>query len=269
MTKKQPSVNDASDELLTLALCVSYDGGRFSGFARQPGQTTVQGEIERALAVLLRRDVMTVGAGRTDAGVHARGQVVSFELPSSSMDGRSLERLRSSLNALTPDGLSIRSVEKKPPGFSARFSALAREYRYRVVTSPAEPVFLKPFVWWLPIDRPLDVTAMRRAAKALEGEHDFKSFCVAKSAIDKPTCRRIDRVFIFGAQHLGEHCYVIHVVGNAFLHSMVRVISGSLVEIGLRNKEPEWLEEVLAAKDRRCAGQTAPACGLTFWEVRY
>jgi tRNA pseudouridine38-40 synthase len=118
-------------------------------------------------------------------------------------------------------------------------------------------------------DTPLDVTAMKQAASLLIGEHDFASFCVAKSAEGIRTVRELKEIFIFGIQHLGEPCIVIQVRGNAFLHSMVRVIVGSLVEVGKRNRPPEWLGEVLAAQDRRAAGQTAPAQGLTFWRVGY
>jgi len=110
---------------------------------------------------------------------------------------------------------------------------------------------------------------MKEAAPALVGEHDFASFCVAKSAVGKTTVRNVRQVFLFGADHLGEGCVVVQVVGNAFLHSMVRVIVGSLVEVGLRNRDPAWLAQVLEARDRRAAGPTAPAHGLTFWRVQY
>ena len=255
--------------LSTLALTISYEGSGFSGFARQQGLATIQGELERALETLFRHEVATVGAGRTDAGVHARGQVVSFELPTSDLEGRSFEKLRTSLNALTPDGLVVKTIEEKPAGFSARFSAIEREYRYRIVIGPVPPLFLAHYVWWIPTGSYLDITAMNQAACYLEGEHDFKSFCVAKSAEGQTTMRRINKVFTFGSQHLGEINFVIMVRGNAFLHSMVRIIVGSLVEVGLRNRPPEWLAEVLEARDRKAAGQTAPAQGLTLWEVRY
>jgi tRNA pseudouridine38-40 synthase len=252
-----------------LALTVAYDGSGFSGFARQPGQATIQGELEQALRVLLRREVETTGAGRTDAGVHALAQVVSFGITRQELEGRSLEKLRSSLNALTPDGLVVRMIEEKPAGFSARFDAKDREYRYRLISGRIEPLFLARFAWWLPSERPLDITAMKAAGALLVGEHDFASFCIAKSAEGKTTMREVKQLQLFGAEHLGEDCVVIRGVGNAFLHSMVRVIAGSLVEVGLRNRSPEWLFEVLEARDRRSAGQTAPAHGLTFWQVRY
>ena len=270
MTDKQPTDYGAfGAKTSVVALTVSYDGAGFAGFARQQGQLTVQGELERALALLFRHEVITVGAGRTDAGVHANGQVVSFELTTDELAQRSFEKLRTSLNALTPEGLVVKSIEEKPAGFSARFSAIQREYRYRIVYGPVPPLFLARYAWWVPGDEPIDVHAMRQAAEYLVGEHDFKTFCVAKSAEGQTTMRRIDSIFIFGMQHLGEHSLVIQVVGNAFLHSMVRVIVGCLVEVGLSRRPPEWIEEILLARDRRAAAQTAPAHGLTLWDVRY
>ncbi|MDR3052457.1 MAG: tRNA pseudouridine(38-40) synthase TruA [Coriobacteriales bacterium] len=252
-----------------LALTLSYEGTCYHGFARQPSTLTVQGELELALQVLLRREVLTVCAGRTDAGVHGLGQVVSFEVAEQELEGRSLEKLQRSLNALTPADIVVRRLEQKPAGFSARFNAVEREYRYRIVTGSVPPVFLAKYAWWLPLQVPLDVTAMREAALLLLGEHDFSSFCVKESIKGKSPVRTLTMLHLFGADHLGEHCTVVQVCGNAFLQSMVRVIVGSLVEVGLRNKPPEWIGEVLAAHDRSRAGQTAPPQGLTLWEVRY
>ncbi|MDR2106864.1 MAG: tRNA pseudouridine(38-40) synthase TruA [Coriobacteriales bacterium] len=259
--------HDSQDKVL--ALTIAYNGAEFHGFARQLGQVTVQGELEAALQTLFHHEVETVGAGRTDAGVHALGQVVSFELPAQVLANRTPERIRTSLNALTPDGIVVRAVSEKPAGFSARFSATEREYRYRYVFDEVEPLFLRPYTWWVPTRHPVDVQAMKRAAPSLVGEHDFASFCVAASAAERNTVRRILSITIFGTDHLGESCLVLQVRGTAFLHSMVRVIAGSLLDVGLGRREVPWLAEALAAKDRRAAGQTAPAQGLTFWRVRY
>jgi tRNA pseudouridine38-40 synthase len=260
---------NASEQDRVLALTVSYDGAAFHGFARQPGQLTVQGELETALATVFHRKIETIGAGRTDAGVHALGQVVSFGLATPEIADRSLDRLRASLNALTPDGISVREVAEKPADFSARFSAIEREYRYRYVFGDVEPLFLRPYVRWVPTRQPIDVQAMKRATPLLVGAHDFASFCVAASSIGRSTVREILSITIFGTDHLGESCLVLQVRGTAFLHSMVRVIAGSVLEVGLGRREPLWLEDVLAARDRRAAGQTAPAQGLTLWRVRY
>jgi tRNA pseudouridine38-40 synthase len=257
-----------------LAVTLAYKGADFHGFARQPGLVTVQGELEDALKVLLKREVETVGAGRTDAGVHALGQVVSFELTEQDLathcsEISSFDKFRNSLNALTPDSIAIRKIEQKPADFSARFSAREREYRYRYTFSEVEPLFLRPYTWWVPPRHPIDVQAMKRAIPLLVGEHDFVSFCAAASSADRNTVRKILSVTIFGADHLGESCLVLQVRGTAFLHSMVRVIAGSVLEVGLGRREPSWIEEVLRARDRTCAGPTAPAQGLTFWRVRY
>lgn len=253
----------------SIALTLGYNGSAFSGFARQPGRLTVQGDVESALEILFKRKVETVGAGRTDTGVHALGQVMSFTLEEDELEARSFERLKLSLNALTDDDITIHNVEAKPDGFSARFSAVRREYRFRFVFGEAEPLFLRPYVWWISTKRSPDIQAMKQAGKLLVGEHDFKSFCVSASAVDKNTVRELYSVNFFGAEHLGEECVVMQIIGNAFLHSMIRVIAGTVAEIALRKKPPDWIAEVLDARDRKAAGQTAPPQGLTFWRVIY
>jgi tRNA pseudouridine38-40 synthase len=248
----------------TVALTVAYDGVNFAGFARQPGQRTVQGELEQALSIALRRPVAIVGAGRTDAGVHALGQVVSFSHPDPDLDARALRR---SLNALVGDGISVREVRSAQPGFSARFDAVRREYRYRIVAGGVPPLFARDVAWWTP--RELDVDVMREAATHLLGERDFKSFCLTEAAEGKRTFRRMDAIELATEAHLGEECLVVRVVGNAFLRSMVRVVVGTLVEVGAGRREPGWVAEALAACDRTASGPTAPAHGLTFWHVEY
>jgi tRNA pseudouridine38-40 synthase len=256
--------NSTSPGSASLALVVAYSGEHFAGFARQPGQRTVQGELEGALATVLRRDVATVGAGRTDAGVHALGQVVSFEAMG---DEPELPVLARSLNALTGEGIVVREVRRARAGFSARFDAEWREYRYRIVAGSPPPLFLAPLAWH--VRSPLDVGAMRAGAAHLLGEHDFRSFCVTESAEGKRTHRRVDVIDLFAEEQLGEECLVVRVVGNAFLHSMVRTIVGTLVEVGVGRREPQWVAEALDACDRSAAGPTAPAHGLTFWRVGY
>jgi tRNA pseudouridine38-40 synthase len=245
-------------------LTVAYDGAPFAGFARQPGLPTVQGRIENALRVVLRRDVVTVGAGRTDAGVHARAQSVSFEgAPGDPAPGA----LRRSLNALTGPEVAVSEVRCAAPGFSARHDAVAREYRYLLVSGPVPPVALRGRVWW--VKRDLDLGAMRQGAEHLLGEHDFRSFCVAGSAEGRRTVRDVAVLSIDPATELGEACVEVRVAGRSFLHSMVRAVVGSLVEVGEGRRGPEWMAEALAACDRAAAGQTAPAHGLTLWSVTF
>lgn len=252
-----------------LAVELAYNGAAYSGFARQKDDAvpTVQEKLEEALSVLLRREVPTVCAGRTDAGVHARAQVISCGVDLAEIRGREKRSLVTSLNALTPSDISIRSVNLRSVDFSARFDAVRREYRYRIVTGPTPPVFLDAFAWWL--RNPLDLDAMSQAGAHLVGEHDFKSFCKAASAQDKTTMRFVERVDVFTEEQLGEECICIRVVGNAFLHSMVRTIVGTLVRVGSGRKPPEWMASVLQARDRAAAGETAPAKGLVFWQVDY
>lgn len=266
----RPSLAERAAECtrdMTLSATVSYKGAPFCGFAKQPGQLTVQGEVEQALALLFRREVPVVCSGRTDAGVHARAQVLSFDVDEAELRDRTLQSLRRSLNALTHDAIAVRAVELRPRGFSARFDAQWREYRYRICTGDVPPVFLADFAWH--VSQPLDVEAMRRAAAHLVGEHDFKSFCMAASAVGKPTCRNVHEISFSEEEVLGEPVLVVKVMGNAFLHSMVRTIVGTLVAVGRGQRAPEWVAEVLSARDRSAAGENAPACGLTFWHVEY
>lgn len=252
----------------TVALEVAYNGAPFCGFARQEGGLlTVQGELEDALRLLYKRDVATTCAGRTDAGVHALGQVVSFDLAEDELETRPLRALRRSLDAITHESISVRDARRVPDGFSARFDAVSREYHYHIALGPSRPVFMRDFSWHVP--DVLDVDAMRAGASYLIGEHDFKSFCRSASAEGKPTCRTVMEVDLALDCIMGEQVLVLKVVGNAFLHSMVRTIVGTLVAVGRGMRSPEWVGEALAACDRRAAGETAPAQGLVFWKVNY
>jgi tRNA pseudouridine38-40 synthase len=265
------TVEDSNDKEMagprpaaTIALTVAYDGAPFAGFARQPGVETVQARLESALATVLRRPIDLVCAGRTDAGVHAMGQVVSFAAAGNEPESASLLR---SLNALVGSGIVVSDVRYAVPRFSARFDAVSREYRYRIAIGPVPPLFLKHVTWW--VKRELNLDAMQRGAELLIGEHDFRSFCVTNSAVGRRTVRRLDTVEIAEDTQLGEKCLVVRVVGNAFLHSMVRTIVGTLVEVGLGHKDVAWVAEVLAACERSAAGQAAPSQGLTLWSVDY
>lgn len=254
--------------MATLALTVSYNGAPFSGFARQPGGLlTVQGELERALELLYRRPVATVCAGRTDAGVHALGQVVSFDLSDDEVAARGDDALMRSLNAITHHDIGVRAVEHAADGFSARFDAKAREYRYFLSVEKTSPLVMRDFCWHTPGE--LDVDVMREGASYLIGEHDFKSFCLAASAKDKPTCRNVLRIDVDTVEVMGESLGCITVVGSSFLHSMVRTIVGTLVAVGRGRRKPAWVGEVLAAVSRDAAGEKAPAQGLIFWKVTY
>ena len=252
----------------SIALKVAYRGDPFCGFARQEGLPTVQGELERALSTVMRCEIEIVCAGRTDAGVHARGQVVSTLVPGGYFETGTHEKLQRSLNALVDERIRVLRIVDAPEGFSARFDATRREYRYRIACG-IQPLFSDDYTWWIASPRNLDADAMREGARHLVGEHDFKSFCVAASAVGKNTVRRIESIEIANDDLCGEPGLVVRVVGNAFLHSMVRTIVGTLAEVGCGRRDPDWVLEVLEARDRAAAGPTAPAKGLVFWHVAY
>lgn len=237
-----------------LKLVLAYDGTRFRGWARQPGQRTIQGTLERALEKMLGKAPRLSVAGRTDAGVHARGQVVSLRT------GDDPLRIQRGLNGMLAPEVVAWRAERAPEGFDARRSARAREYRYRVWTAEWPDPFRDRYVWHLP--QALRLGEMRRAARWLEGEHDFASFCRAGSGT---TVRRLHRVAIRREGDLVE----FRLRGNAFLHQMVRSIVGTLVDVGRGRKEAESMAEVLAARSRRLAGHPAPARGLTLERVLY
>lgn len=254
----------------TTVMTVSYDGAPFAGFARQPGQLTVQGRLEEALATALRRPVDLTCAGRTDAGVHALGQVVSFAGEDGDPEHAAMLR---SLNALAGPDVVVTEARRAPAGFSARHDAVAREYRYRLAPGPVPPLFMRDVAWW--VKGSLDLGAMRDAAEALLGEHDFASFCVAgtvarvNAADGIGTVRGIDLLEIAPCSELGEHIAVVRVVGRSFLHSMVRILVGSLMEVGRGRRPASWMAEALESKRREAAGPTAPPHGLTLWHVSY
>ena len=250
----------------TLVLRVGYRGADFSGFAAQPGRRTVAGELDHALSTYLRRPVELTCAGRTDAGVHAIAQHVS--VPVSEQELALPEHaLMRGFTALLPDDISVGGIFRAAPGFSARFDALGRSYRYRICDTAARPVLAWDHSWWLRSH--LDVDAMNESAACLLGEHDFVSFCKAASAVDKPTCRCVTSLAVSRVQEAGEELVAIDISANAFLHSMVRTIAGTLAEVGRGHRDPAWVAEVLAARNRTAAGPCAPAKGLVFQNVEY
>ncbi|MCL2605888.1 MAG: tRNA pseudouridine(38-40) synthase TruA [Coriobacteriia bacterium] len=255
----------------TYKLTLAYRGTDFSGFARQkdPAIRTVQEELEQALAIALRLDTPphTVCAGRTDAGVHACAQVVSFSLDVALSTEQCIQMVRS-LNALTARDISVSDLRQAPDGFSARFDAISRKYHYRIFNQSYPPIFAADYVWHLA--QSFDIAEMQTAANYLLGEHDFRSFCTSATAevIDN-TMRTVTGIEIVEEVHLGESVLAIKVTGNAFLHSMVRIIVGTLVEVGTGKRSSADIPTILAACDRTVAGQTAPAHGLTLYKVEY
>jgi tRNA pseudouridine38-40 synthase len=245
-----------------LRLDLGYDGTEFAGWATQPEQRTVQGELESALGLILRLFAapprLTV-AGRTDAGVHARAQVCHVDLPEPAPDS---ERLRDRLNAVLPDDVVVHSVAPAPPGFDARFSAIARRYVYRVCDDATrlDPLRRREVLLHR---HPLDESAMQVAAASLVGEHDFAAFCRRREGAT--TVRAIHHLEVTRAGGL----VLIDVEADAFCHSMVRSLTGALLAVGEGRRAVEWPREVLDAGQRDPAVRVAPPHGLTLEAVRY
>jgi tRNA pseudouridine38-40 synthase len=246
-----------ADPVRRMRLVVAYDGGPFSGFARQRDRRTVQGELEAALARLAKQAVPTVGAGRTDAGVHARGQVVHADVPPR-LDP---DRVRRALNGSLGPAIIVREAGWAPPGFDARLSARRRTYVYRIDDSGDPDPLLRGFVLAWP--RPLDLPRMREAARPLLGEHDFAAFCRSRSGAT--TTRRLRSLGIRRLRGLVE----IRLVADAFCWQMVRGIVGHLLLVGDGRRDPATTAEVLAAADRSRAGNIAPPHGLVLEAVSY
>lgn len=238
---------------------LEYDGTEYCGFQKQPSVRTVQGELERALAELFReKAAKVIGAGRTDAGVHATGQVVNFAAP----ERFPTDRVCPALNGLLPASIRVKSAEEVPETFHARYSAKARTYVYVVLNRAAPSALLGRYTWH--VTQPLDLQAMEAAAAELVGTRDFASFGVPERAgastvrriLDFRTGRRKDAVFFT-------------IRANSFLRGMVRAMVGVLVEVGQGKHRPAEIAEILSARDRRAAGVSAPPQGLCLTRVEY
>ena len=250
---------------MRLRLAVAYDGTAFSGWAAQPGRRTVQGVLETALATVLRTpDVAVTCAGRTDAGVHARGQVCHLDVDDESAAGRPLDPadLRRRLAGVLPTDVRVPRVEVAAPGFDARFSALWRRYAYRVCDDPpAMDPLLRGHV--LPWPRPLDVAAMNAAAALLLGERDFAAFCRRREGAT--TIRRLLDL----SWEREDGLVVARVVADAFCHNMVRALVGALLAVGEGRRDTGWPAQVLHAGERDSAVRVVGPSGLTLEEVGY
>lgn len=245
-------------------ITVEYDGGPFVGWQRQDSALpSIQGALEDAVFAFSGERVLVQGAGRTDAGVHARGQVAHFDL---TVEKR-LEEVRGALNYhLKPNPIAVPSVEVAPADFHARFSATARRYRYRILNRRSRPGLDAGFVWHVPV--PLDTDAMADAASVLIGKHDFNSFrsinCQAKSSL-----KTLDLLSVTRGRPGNEDEIAIDVGARSFLHNQVRILVGTLQLVGRGQWSKQDVEEALAAKDRTRAGPTAPPTGLFLMEVLY
>jgi tRNA pseudouridine38-40 synthase len=242
-----------------IKLVIEYDGTSLCGWQRQPNGPTVQQHIEETLAKLLQHEVRITGASRTDAGVHARGQVASF----STERPIELHGIRRGLNSMLPDAIAIREVTEVAADFHPRFSATGKHYRYLVYRGADRSPRWRERAWHHPVE--LSVAPMRAAAAMLVGEHDFAAFRAVGCAA-KTTVRKISAIDVAEAP---DDLLVIDVRGNAFLRNMVRILVGTLTEVGRGYRESSQVAEILESKDRTLAGMTAPAHGLELMEVRY
>ena len=260
----EPTLNPESG-FLRFRIDFSYDGTNFNGWARQPGLRTVQSTLEEAISGLARSTVELVVAGRTDAGVHAIGQVAHFDLPERDKYGKEWRTadLIYRLNRMLDEDIRINSVTPAPPYFHARFSALRRRYIYKIVDGQRQLEPLKRFdiaSWY----RHLDIEAMNKASELLLGEHDFAAFC--KTGGVGTTIRRLEK---FQWRRDESGVLIAEVIADAFCYSMVRNLVGAAVRVGEGRFKPDWVKQVLIERERVSESLVFPARGLTLVDVEY
>ena len=238
---------------------LQYDGTRYRGWQTQ-GNTdnTIQGKLETLLTKMAGEPVEVNGSGRTDAGVHAAGQVISFRCKTK----ESPEEICRYMNEYLPEDIAVLSVEEAAPRFHARLNAVRKTYVYRIWNAPVRNVFRRRFTTW--IQKPLDLDAMEQAATLLCGTHDYRAFCSQKK-FKKSTVRTIEKIEI---GKMGQEIRISY-TGDGFLYHMVRILTGTLVEVGLGLRKPEEMTEILEGQDRTKAGRLMPPEGLTLESVEY
>lgn len=242
-----------------IRLLLQYEGTRYQGWQRQKSsERTIQGKLETLLEKMCGEPVELQGSGRTDAGVHAKGQVANFHTESL----MPLEEMQTYMNTYLPEDIAVIAISEAAPRFHSRLNACGKRYCYHVINSSIPNVFWRRYA--LEVPEQLDLEAMRRAASFLVGEHDFRSFTSAKKG-KKPTVRRIDEISIDRQADLLTFTFT----GNGFLHHMVRILMGTLLETGMGKRSPESIKDILDAQNREAAGYLVPAKGLTLMEVFY
>lgn len=246
-------------ERMNYKMIIQYDGTRYDGWQKQ-GNTdnTIQGKIEHVLSRMMECPVVIHGAGRTDAGVHARGQTANFHLK----EWREPELIRTYLNTYLPEDIDVISLAQASERFHSRLNARSKSYCYRIGTDDHKDVFRRKERYHL--GEQLDLEAMKKASGYLLGQHDFKSFC-SNRRMKKSTVRRLDAIDFQADRHGVDITYS----GNGFLYHMVRILTGVLIEVGQGKRSPEEVRDILEAKDRNLTGGPAPAHGLTLMEITY
>lgn len=242
-----------------IKLTIAYDGTRYNGWQRQGNtENTIQGKLERVLSSALEEEIELHASGRTDAGVHAKAQVANFH----TSNDMSLQDISTYLTMYLPNDIAVYQIEEVPARFHSRLNAVSKCYYYRIWDSHVPNVFEHRFLYQ--VEQNLNVEAMREAAHKFEGTHDFKGFCSNKR-MKKSTVRTIYSIEI--EQNREE--IILKFNGNGFLYNMVRIITGTLIEVGLGKRKPEEMEALIASKNREEAGFTAPAQGLCLKSVSY
>lgn len=241
-----------------IMLTVAYDGTNYCGWQIQPNGLAVQEVLNRALSDLLKEEIHTIGASRTDAGVHARGNVAVFDT-ASRMAG---EKIAFAVNTYLPEDIRVQGSREVPADFHPRFTSTVKTYEYKILNRTfADPTRRLDSMFWY---GRLDLEAMKAAASFLKGTHDFRSFAASHGAAEN-TVRTIYDICL----RKEEDMIRLRIIGNGFLYNMVRIIAGTLLEVGKGSIRPEQMEDSLDARDRSQAGPTARACGLTLVEIRY
>lgn len=241
-----------------IKLTIEYDGKDFNGWQKQPNKLNIQGEIERAIYNITKEEVDLIGSGRTDAGVHALGQVANFKTNSQI----SIEKLPLAINSQLKNSIVIKEAEEVNERFHSRYNAKHKTYRYIINNSKCGTAIYRNLEYSYPFK--LDAEKMKQASKYFEGEHDFKAF-KSSGTSSKNSVRTIYKAIV---KQEGEKI-IIELTGNGFLYNMVRIISGTLLDVGLGKIQPEEIPEVIESKDRQRAGKTLPAHGLYLVEVKY
>lgn len=242
-----------------IKLIIEYDGTKYRGWQRLPDtENTIQGKIEKVLSLMTKEKIEIIGSGRTDAGAHALFQVANFKTNSP----MAMEDIKEYCNQYLPEDIVIKDAEEVDERFHSRYNVKGKKYLYRIWNSKTPTAFNRKYTYYLPVD--LDVEAMKRGAALLIGSHDFKGFSSVKSK-KKSTIREIHSIDINGVQE--ELQFMIH--GNGFLYNMVRIMVGTLLEIGEGKRKVESISSILEGKERSMAGITVPAQGLYLYEVYY
>lgn len=241
-----------------IKLTIEYDGKEYNGWQKQPNKLNIQGEIEKAIENVTGKQVDLIGSGRTDAGVHAFGQVANFKIDSEFP----IEKMATAINSQLKKSICIKKAEDVPLEFHSRYNCHSKTYEYVIDNSEQGTAIYRNFTYH--VFQKLDVNKMQEAASYLIGEHDFSSF-KSSGTSSKSSVRTIYSAKVMQKQNQ----IIIQLTGNGFLYNMVRIISGTLVDVGMKNIEPEEVKKILEAKNRQLAGKTLPPQGLFLIEVKY